>query len=422
MVGRRRMKIPKSFLAIIPLKVIMSVVTTLVVLLIIAIGGGAAEVGIVMSLLTIGNLLGSLIWAKALSKTRKYITGYIGGYAGMFLALLILLKGDYPSIYLSSFLITFLSNLTYLAAMFLISENYEDRVNEMIGIFEMVGGWAWVAGLGIGAIAIGLINAPIFITYLSLLSLVAIVLTSILLGASISKRFIEGIKKDFGLLPLLDKSLNKIIEYEECVTDIVVKGVHEVFSGSIMQFPIYYELKLPSKERLTFYIPIFLQFLSFGLVYSQIIKFLNDIGYTGTIIYLISLLSSMISAMAYPMVGKVKNMLKMLIAMSVVRVLLFILLISIFYIPPYLVTPIIVIFSLLDGFSWAYIYVLLNLVALKISREEVGISNFIRSIGYILGAIISGIIISIFSYQINFALAMAILSVSIVIYSKVKIS
>lgn len=415
------MRVPKSFFAIVPLKVVMSVVTTLVVLMVIAVGGGAAEVGIVMSLSLFGNLLGNLVWAKVLSTSRKYITGYIGGYFGLFISLLILLSGDLISIFLAAFLITFISNLTYLAAMFLISEEYEKRVNEMMGIFEMIGGWAWVIGLAIGALIVGILTPQLLISSLSMVSFFAIILSSILLGSSILRRIIEGFKKDFGLLPLLDMGLNRVIEYEEMLPDVILHGVHVIYSGNIMYFPVYIKAKLPSRERATFYIAMFIQFLSFGLVYSQFIKFLKDLGYANSIIYFISLISSMISAIVYPMAGRVKRMVGTLISMGIVRIVLFTLLISIAYLPASFITPIIILFALLDGYSWAYISILLNLLALRVSKEEVGISNFIRNVGNILGAFLSGLIITMYNYQLDFLIAIVMLGASLVFYKKLTV-
>lgn len=414
-------KIPRSFYAIIPLKIVTSIVSTLVVLMVITVGGGATEVSVVMSLTLLGNLAGTLGWAKVLSITRKYITGYLGGYFGLFVALIILLNGDLPSIFVSAFLITFMSNLTYLAAMFLVSESYGDRLNEMMGLFEMIGGWAWVAGLAFGAVIVDIINTPLLVGYLALLSLFSTILTSILLGSNIIRRIIEGIKKDFGLLPLLDMSLERLIEYEECVPDVILRGFHVIFSGNIMYFPVYIKAKLPSRERASFYLALFTQFLAFGLVYSQIIKFIRDIGYTNSIVYLVSLISSVVAAFTYPIAGKVRKIMKTLILMNIVRIALFIMLYSIAYVPETVIMLIMIIFAVLDGYSWAHITILLNLVALKTSKEEVGVSNFIRNIGNIIGAILSGILISIFSYQIDFIFAMVILGLSTLFFKKVKV-
>lgn len=414
-------KIPRSFFAIIPLKIVTSIVSTLVVIMVIMVGGDAAEVGLVMSLTLLGNLLGNIWWAKVLATTRKYVTGYIGGYFGLFFALIILLNGDILSIFISAFLITFMSNLTYLAAMFLVSESYGERLNEMMGLFEMIGGWAWVVGLAFGAIIIDMISSVILIAYLAIISFTAVILTSILLGTDIIKRIIEGIKKDFGLLPLLDMGLERLIEYEEVIPDVILRGVHVIFSGNIMYFPVYIKAKLPSRERALFYIAIFTQFIAFGLVYSQLIKFIKDLGYANSIIYIVSLISSVVAALMYPMAGKVKNIVRALVIMNIIRVVLFIMLISTLYLPGYLVTIVILIFSILDGYSWAYITILLNLIALKSSKEEVGISNFIRNIGNLLGAILSGLIITLFSYHLNFVSAIIILSLSISLYAKIKI-
>jgi hypothetical protein len=56
------------------------------------------------------------------------------------------------------------------------------------------------------------------------------------------------------------------------------------------------------------------------------------------------------------------------------------------------------IFWLLDGYSWGFIPILLNLIALKNCKEEFGIYNFFRSLGYTVGGFLSGI----FAIKIGF--------------------
>ena len=81
----------------------------------------------------------------------------------------------------------------------------------------------------------------------------------------------------------------------------------------------------------------------------------------------------------------------------------------------------IVIFAVLDGYSWAYITVLLNVIALEVSYREIGYSNVVRYIGSIIGALLSGIVISLRGYQADFTLATTLLTISIIILNKNKI-
>jgi len=411
-----RVNIPSSFFAIAPLKILGAVTSTLLVLAVIAIGGGGEEVAIVMSLALAGNLSGVLLWSRVLSYSRKYVTGYIGGYVGIFITLILLYDKSITSIYVASFLLIFMMNLTYLSAMFLVAEEYSDKLGEMMSRLESVGGWAWVAGLGIGAAIVDLLDYITLITLLTLISFIGILLSIVLLAPSIIKRIIEGFKKDLGLLPLLDMSLQKIIEYEETIPETILSGIHVIFSGSIMNFPIYIRFRGISKERLLLYSAILTQFLAFGLVYSQLITYLKGLGYVDSFIYIFSMVGSVVSALMYPRAGRVTTISKYLISSNILRIVLFIMLIILEYTPPILKTAILILFAVIDGYTWAYIVIILNLIAIKHSKEEVGISNFIRNIGNLIGAFASGFIISLFNIELNFFIGIIVLSLSTILY------
>jgi predicted MFS family arabinose efflux permease len=111
----------------------------------------------------------------------------------------------------------------------------------------------------------------------------------------------------------------------------------------------------------------------------------------------------------------------MLIRSYVLRIILFILLLTVFFIEPIYSLIIFMVFSLIDGYTWAYISTILNIVAIRYSREDVGFSNFIRNMGYVAGASLSGIIIPLLGYQMNIILAVIALGLSTAIFMKSKV-
>ena len=315
-------KTPKTFYAIVPHKAVLAIISTLIALMAIHLGASSVEVGVIIALMTIGNLLGSLIWAKVVAQTRKYVTFYLFGYLGLFIGCLLLLDETMEGVYAAALTIPLLSASTYFSALFLVNEEFSDRLSEMVGRFESIGGWAWVGGLVFGVIAAKALSPFDFSAVLTIASFLAIFYASSLLGGKILHRAIEGLKKDFVLLPLLDSALEKVVGFEEVEIEEVLTGFHEVLTGDVVQYSQYFKIAIP-REYLAFYLSQVVAFVSFGFVYPQLVPIMKMKGFEDSIVYLISLTSSIIAALTYTRVGKTQDPRRALFTSYATRALLF---------------------------------------------------------------------------------------------------
>ena len=405
-------KTPKTFYAIVPHKAVLAIISTLIALMAIHLGASSVEVGVIIALMTIGNLLGSLIWAKVVAQTRKYVTFYLFGNLGLFIGCLLLLDETMEGVYAAALTIPLLSASTYFSALFLVNEEFSDRLSEMVGRFESIGGWAWVGGLVFGVIAAKALSPFDFSAVLTIASFLAIFYASSLLGGKILHRAIEGLKKDFGLLPLLDSALEKVVGFEEVAIEEVLTGFHEVLTGDVVQYSQYFKIAIP-REYLAFYLSQVVAFVSFGLVYPQLVPIMKMKGFEDSIVYLISLTSSIIAALTYTRVGKTQDPRRALFTSYATRALLFFALVASIWLSAEAALALLLFFSLLDGYTWAYIVILLNLSAMNISKEAVGVSNFMRNLGYVAGSVAGGIVATAFGYAVSLPLAAAVLALGV---------
>ena len=388
----------RSIYPIIPIKVVSAITSTLVILITISLGGGAREVGYVVSLSFIGNLLGAIIWSRVISSRKAYVEGVLLGYLllSIFTALL-----SIPNIYLvfiSTFLIAFLTNLIYFSLLYFVIDNYKEGVEIGVGRLETIGGWSWVVGLIFGASAIDLIPLNSLISILSATLFTAIIFSIVLMVRDIKERIVEMVEEEEGLLPLIDKGINKIVDIEERLPDIIYSGIHVIYSGSLFFSPAYLNIRRPKRERLIHYIGVTLIFLTFGSVYTQLIKNIKDIGFSDSAIYIYSLMGSIFSALTYSKAGKGGRPIERFLGAGIIRTLIFTLLPLLIIIPYNITWIVLTVFYIISGVTWAYLIINLNLLSLRRGREEVGTANFFSNMGLFIGALISGYIVYTLDY------------------------
>ncbi|HDM05921.1 MAG TPA: MFS transporter [Candidatus Aenigmarchaeota archaeon] len=404
--------------SIIPFKIVSAIFSPLIVLLTISLGGGASEVSFVFSSLTFGSLLGSLIWGNISFRTAHRRRIFILGFFGLTLStFLLLFVKEIILIIFIAFIFSFLTTATLFAALAMIAHRYK-KITKAIGNFEKVGGWAWVVGLIIGFFITSFLSAREILVFLFLISLISLFYVFYVFKRKFLEKFAEDMMKDFGLLTWVEKGIEIASRQERKLMRILTAFPHVTRSA----FPLI-SIIIPKFPRRHFllHFTFFLLFLSFGLAFSQQITLIKEKGFTDNIVFLVSLISSIMAAIFYSKVYTVENLKDVLTKMFGIRIFMFILLtisVSLSDLPFLFIS---IIFSLLDGFSWAYIVILSNSMMIKISRTEVGINNFFRSIGYIVGSFISGVLVNEFGFATNFFLAVVLSSLSLFSFISVKI-
>jgi MFS family permease len=381
---------PKWIYSIVPYKFNLSILSTVLVLFVVSLGGTPTEVGIVVTLSTLGSLLGFLYWTKFVTKSGRYVVAFTIGYVGVFLCYFLLyVVRSIPAIMLVSFSSAFFPVAIYMATAYLINKDFPDNVSEVMGKMEAVGGWGWVAGLLAGSLlTIALLPAALA-GLLTIISFISIFLATTLLGVKIAERIVEVVRTDFGLLPLLERGINFVTEQQERLVVATMRGLGRIAKGSIFLETGFPKVGLP-KAHLLLHASIIMVYFGFGLIYPQVLAFYRIKLGSDSFAFALSLLGSIISAMLYPKAGKVKKVKELLTIMFLCRALIFFLIMFALQQGFLFALILFVSFSAIDGFTWAFIAILLNSTLLEVGTEEFGINNFLRSLGYIAGGLISG--------------------------------
>ncbi|HIQ13161.1 MAG TPA: MFS transporter [Thermoprotei archaeon] len=414
-IGGMRLSRYRPLFTISPLKLVGAVATTLVILITINIGGSSRDVGLAVGLSFLGNLIGVLIWPNIMGKKGNYVGGIISGYLLLSISVALLATETLLNILISSFLITFFTNLIYFSLLYFLVDNYTENIDEMVGSMESIGGWSWVAGLLFGFYASNTLPLRILISILTAILIIAVVISIILLVTGIKERIKTMVDEEEGVLPLLDRGLEKVIDFEERIPSILFSGIHVIFGGSLFYSPVYLKVKGIGRDRIMLYLGITLIFISFGNVYTQLIKHIKDIGYPDSTIYFLALLSSVLSALTYLVAGDKSNPLKKFVRAGSIRVSAFITLTLLTLVAYPLQIIVLAIFYILSGFTWAYLIVNLNLYALKHGKSEIGFTNFFGNIGLLTGAVSSGLIIQLIGFELLYIISALLLSIGLLI-------
>ncbi len=409
---------PRWLISIIPYKLVMAIMSTLIILYVIDVGGRAEEVSLTVATLTLGGLIGSLLWSYLINRAKNKLGFYLLGYLGLiFPSLILYFSQDFLLILISAFFFSFVTASTYFAGLFMISKT-KKGMDKMIGRFEEVGGWAWVAGLVLGTLLTSFLNLRTIFLILGILSLLSILLIVPSLERKLLVKFKEKIKEEeLGLLPMVERGVEFILKEEEFVVHHFFRGLGAVVKGPLSLTHPIVKIGLP-KTHIYFHLSFLLLFISFGLVSSQIINFQKQNGLSDSLVFMFSLLSSVVAAIFYSKASKTKNLEKTLKCMYALRGLMFL----VVGIPFLLFYPFIYFlfftFFLVDGFTWAHILILSNSNILRVAKGEIGLNNFFRSIGFIIGSFLAGIVVSSLGFFTNFLMASIIVFMVALIFKK----
>lgn len=405
----------KPIFTITPLKVVGAISSTLVILVTIQLGGSPTEVGLVVALSYLGNMLGILLWPHLLARKGNYVNGIILGYIFMSLSITLLATNSLLYVYVTAFLITFLTNLIYFSLLFFLLDSHKDNIDRVVGSLETVGGWSWVTGLLFGALASELLPLRELVTTLAAILFIAIILSIILLVSGLKEKIKTMVEEEEGLLPILDKGLERIIDFEDKLPSILLSGIHVIYSGALFYSPAYLIIKRPSRERLALYSGISIIFISFGFVYTQIVKHIIDLGFPESTVYLLTLVGSVLSALTYIKAGDIRQPLNRFVKAGIIRASAFLALTGISMLTfPYQIA-ILIAFYIVSGYTWAYLIINLNLYSLRRGKQAVGIFNFFSNIGLLIGSLSSGVILRYLNFDLLYVIAALLLLIGTLI-------
>lgn len=410
---------PKWIYSIVPYKFTLSILSTVLVLFVVSLGGSPTDIGIVVTLSTLGSLLGFLYWTRFITRSKRYVVAFVVGYIGIFLCYFALYAiRTILLITIISFSASFFPVGIYMAAAYLINKDFPDKVYEVMGKMEAVGGWGWVAGLLAGSLLTIILLPDELAGLLTVISFISIFIATSLLGVKVAERIVEVVRTDFGLLPLLERGINLVTEKQEKLVVATMEGLGRIAKGSIFFETGFPRIGLP-KANILLHFAIVIIYFGFGLIYPQILAFYKIKLGSDSFAFVLSLLGSVISAMLYPKAGKVKRVRKFLAIMFLCRAGIFFLIMFALQQGFYFALILFVLFSAIDGFTWAFIAILLNSALLQAGTEELGINNFLRSIGYIVGGLVSGPLLS-FGVLANVSFASLLVMVGAFLLTKHK--
>ncbi len=400
--------------ASIPHRLLSSILYQLAPLAVLEYGGGPEHLSLSFFLMYLGLMIGNLAWTRALAPKERHVPGIALGHLSLIVPGLV---ASYPDVYaalLSSFLVAFLSPISYFAGLFHAYDQLKDP-SEASSSYESVSGWAWLAGLFLGA----LILHSMSIEELALLSVLIDLLLMPLIVASLRIPVMSILRRayeeEIGLLPIIEEGIEAVHRAEEEALEWTMALMSRVARGTLFQKPAYILLSLP-KVGVPFSLKVFLAFIGLGLAYPQLMGVQKALGLNNSHIYLLSALSSLVSSTLYKRAGRGDEIRNLNLSLLVRSGMLF-------SVPTVLLgicSPLeyFIAFMILDGATWSFIMVSISRRGLKVSLEYLGQVNFVRSLGWSIGALLGGFVASYTGLIILYGVSAVLVMLASVIKTK----
>ncbi len=372
--------------ASIPHRFLSSIIYQLAPLAVLDYGGGPEHLSFSFFFIYLGLMLGNIAWTKVLSPKHRHTAGISLGHLALTIPLLALTIRDVNAALVASFLIAFISPISYFSGLFYAYDKLKDS-SAASSSYESVSGWAWFFGLVVGGIALNFLS-------INMLALIGIILDLALFPVIVASLRIDVLKvlkrmyeEEIGVLPVIEEGLEAVQKAEEEALEWTLAQMSRVARGTLFQKPSYLLLGIP-RRGVPFSLKIFLAFIGLGLAYPQLVGVEKSLGLNNSEIFMLSALSSLISSIFYSRAGRGEEI-ENLNYSTMMRSLM---LLSI----PIVITKIIppleyfIAFMILDGATWSFILVSISRRGLKVSLEYLGQVNFIRSLGWSIGALLGG--------------------------------
>ncbi len=400
--------------ASIPHRFLSSIVYQLAPLAVLEYGGGPEHLSLSFFLIYLGLMMGNLAWTKVLAPKHRHVVGIALGHLALIVPSVISSIPDVSAALTASFLIAFLSPVSYFAGLFYTYDQLKDP-SEASAAYESVSGWAWFAGLVLGGISLNFLDISTLALVIAALDLALFPIMALSLKIPVLSILKRAYEEEMGILPIIEEGLEAVHRAEEEALEWTLAMMSRVTRGTLFQRPTYILLGVP-KVGVPFSLKVFLAFLGLGLAYPQLVGIQKSLGLGNSEIYILSALSSLVSSLFYPRAGKgeeVRNLDLSLIVRSLALYTVPTVVLGLFTPLEYFVA-----FMIIDGATWSYIIVSISRRGLKVSLEHLGRVNFIRSLGWSIGALLGGFIISTVGLSVLYALAATLVLVSSIIKAR----
>ncbi len=372
--------------ASIPHRFLSSIIYQLAPLAVLDYGGGPKELSLSFFFMYVGLMLGNIVWTKVLSPRRRHTTGILLGHLALIIPLLALTIKDVNAALISSFLIAFISPISYFSGLFYAYDKLEDS-SIASSSYESVSGWAWFSGLVAGGVALNFLSINMLALAGIILDLALLPVIAASLGINVIRILRKIYEEEIGVLPVIEDGLEAVQRAEEEALEWTLAQMSRVTRGTLFQRPSYLLLGIPRKG-VPFSFKVFLAFIGLGFAYPQLIGLQKSLGLNNSEIFMLSALSSFISSIFYSRAGKGEEVKNLNYSAMMRSLMLLSIPIAIAKLAPPL--EYFMAFMILDGATWSFILVSISRRGLKVSLEYLGKVNFIRSLGWSIGALLGG--------------------------------
>ena len=374
---------------------------------------GAIGASIIFSLATLGLMIGAITWSRYVSRTGNYFLTFIIGTVSLFLSFLII--NLFSSFIVLAILALFIHSSTisiYYGSVYLVRKKF-DNVEKGLYKLEAAGGIGSIIGMltaTLTAAFLGTQNLMLgvaFIAFISILAPMIIFPDFILVLLHMPK--VKEKAKHWSIMPLIENMISFITLKQEKAMTVKIRGralISRNMIGAIgpwiprVGFPKYYQFTQ---------IATIIMFMSFGINDVQLYNLFSIKGISDSNIFTFSLVGTVMSTIFLKVASNNINPKRILLGYSILKVLVLypLTIFTIMFETSILTSTIIYGFLFMSmGASWAFFIISLSSIFLKIGEKALGINNFLRESGYIVGSLFSGIFFYFISDRFTTSFAM----------------
>ncbi len=374
----------------IPFKVGEGTSGPMVPLLAQSVGSSLSQVGLMEAIFSLSAMVGSFIWGRASDGLQRRRAFILIGFAGTAIALVMMgLSTSFTEIMAFRALHGFLiAAYVAVAGALLIERSSRERLGRDMGYMNMVGGYAFIGGMLLGAVVVVLLG-------IRDLFFIAAFLTATSLGASV-------------LLIREPKAIMKRVEIHENLADVPVPALNVIVQRRLVHLgALIHRPKLtPIRKQVLLYLLALFGVMVGGVATFALFPLLlwTSFGASPVVIFLVLLGGSFLSALFYMPIGRLADRLgfKRMLTMGLgLRSLVFVLLaISLLLFQSLLFVGFI---NLLAGVTWAFIMTtgptaLFRTFDIQRRGEMMGYYNMFLGLGSAAGAAAGGFIAHFFGF------------------------
>lgn len=399
-------KAPRWFYSFIPFKLAVGCSSTLIPLLIISLGGTAIEISLISSAYSMASMVFLIIWGKLSDATQKRKPFIIAGFGGTALSFILFSRAYTLSATLSIHVLSaiFTAAIIPVSSVYLLRSARKEYWDQAIGEFNTISGYAWALGMLLGTVLLIIFEMDILFILLGIITLFSVLL--------FQKMVTEK--------PIYINR-NNIVSFSNSIVEKL-----RLMPTYVIHFPRF--MRFDNKKLKHFYLASFVIFISSGLIFTPFVYFLTKKGASASFIFFISFLNSLISAFYYSRTAKQVALFggHSILQKGLAYRELFIglLLISSLLSGSVSLLLATVCFCIF-GYTWSQISISSISVISRLSipgkeGEIMGMYNFMVSLGLIIGNLLSGFIVDVCGFAVEFGCGFIILGASLFWIRQIK--